>query len=844
MKVSLNTAKFHSNVDVMPNGLDDLVLKIGAQLGAIEEVVEYSPRYDRIVVAKVVTCQKHPNADKLSVCTIDDGGITPDVNRDEHGYVQVVCGAPNVRECLIVAWIPPGAIVPATYSKDPFVLEARELRGVVSNGMLASASELGISDDHSGLLEINAEDVGEDVVTPGTPFSKLYGLDDVVIEIENKMFTHRPDCFGVLGVAREIAGIYGQTFHSPDWYKKPIIPQNDNFQGRTLETRLSLEVQNELPELVPRFMVVAMSGVEVKPSPIWMRACLTRLGVKPINNIVDITNYLAYVTAQPLHAYDYDKVLKRSEGTATLVIRFPNEGEKVALLNGKTITPRAEAIMIATNKELIGMGGVMGGKHTEVDENTKNIILECANFDMYNIRRTSMAHGLFTDAVTRNTKGQSPLQNDRVLHKAISMMSDLAGAKQAGNCIDSRSQESRYETQKISVEASFINQRLGLELKSEEISRLLNNVEFSIELMAPDSLLISAPFWRTDIQIKEDIVEEVGRLYGYDKLREELPKKGVSPSLIEEKLVLKKQIRNKLASLGANEVLTYSFVHGDLFKKVGQDSEIAFKINNALSPDLQYYRLSLTPNLLSHVHSNIKANNNKFAMFEVGVVHSKTEIGEDKVPTEFGRVALVLADKNTKETGFYQARAFIDQLGFKNIKYQKVDAKILEEHKMLGQMFAPYDPARSAYITSQDGRPVGVVGEYKADVLRNFKLPKHCAGFEIFISSLKHISKDYQPLSRYPSISQDVCLEVEENTTYGDLENAINESINNVSAQQYVVNKNLIDIFADENIKGKKRITFRFNINSYDRTLTEDSVSILITDLITKVSEKINAVRI
>ena len=843
MKVSLNTAKFHSNVDVMPNGLDDLVLKIGAQLGAIEEVVEYSPRYDRIVVAKVVTCQKHPNADKLSVCTIDDGGITPDVNRDEHGYVQVVCGAPNVRECLIVAWIPPGAIVPATYSKDPFVLEARELRGVVSNGMLASASELGISDDHSGLLEINAEDVGEDVVTPGTPFSKLYGLDDVVIEIENKMFTHRPDCFGVLGVAREIAGIYGQTFHSPDWYKKPIIPQNDSFQGRTLETSLSLEIQNELPELVARFMAVAMSGVEVKPSPVWMRACLTRLGVKPINNVVDITNYLAYVTAQPLHAYDYDKVLKLSEGTATLVVRFPNKGEKVALLNGKTITPRAEAIMIATNKELIGMGGVMGGKDTEVDENTKNIILECANFDMYNIRRTSMAHGLFTDAVTRNTKGQSPLQNDVVLMQAMKMMSELVGAKQASDVIDNVN---------ISLEApnftsfglDFINSRLGLALNTNDVVRILKNVEFELPAIVDEALQLRAPFWRTDIQIKEDIVEEVGRLYGYDKLREELPQKGVSPNLIEEKLVLKKQFRNKLASLGANEVLTYSFVHGDLIKKVGQDSEIAFKLNNALSPDLQYYRLSLTPNLLNHVHSNIKANNNKFAMFEIGVVHSKTEIGEDKVPAEFGRVALVLADKNTKETGFYQARAFIDQLGFKNIKYQKVDAKILEEHKMLAQMFAPYDPARSAYITSQDGRPVGVVGEYKADVLRNFKLPKHCAGFEIFISSLKHISKDYQPLSRYPSISQDVCLEVEENTTYGDLENAINESINNVSAQQYVVNKNLIDIFADENIKGKKRITFRFNINSYDRTLTEDSVSILITDLITKVSEKINAVRI
>ena len=827
MKVSLKTAKYYIGETLDLSNIEEVVQKIGAQLGAVEQVIDFGKRYDGIVVAKIVKCQKHPDADKLSVCEIDAG---------TGQNIQVVCGAPNVREGLMVAWIPPSITVPATYGKDPFVLEAREIRGVISNGMLASPSELGISSDHEGILEISSTEVGEDNIVAGTAFKKLYDLDDIIVDIENKMFTHRPDCFGILGVAREISGIYGHPFKSPDWYlNKPVFNSAN---------QLELEVKNEIPKLVPRFMAVAMSDVQIKPSPIWLQALLTRIDVKPINNVVDVTNYLAYLTAQPLHAYDYDKVKALSSDSAVLVARYPKSGEKIALLNGKTIEPRQEAIMIATDKQLIGIGGVMGGKDTEVDENTKNIILECANFDMYNIRRTSMAHGLFTDAVTRNNKGQSPLQNDRVLHKAISMMSDLAGAKQAGNCIDSRSQESRYETQKISVEASFINQRLGLELKSEEISRLLNNVEFSIELMARDSLLISAPFWRMDIQIKEDIVEEVGRLYGYDKLREELPQKGVSPNLIEEKLVLKKQFRNKLASLGANEVLTYSFVHGDLFKKVGQDSEIAFKLNNALSPDLQYYRLSLTPNLLSHVHSNIKANNNKFAMFEVGVVHSKTEIGEDKVPAEFGRVALVLADKNTKETGFYQARAFVDQLGFKNIKYQKVNAKILQEHKMLAQMFAPYDLARSAYITSQDGQPVGVVGEYKAEVLRNFKLPKHCAGFEIFISSLKHISKDYQPLSRYPSISQDVCLEVEENTTYGDLENAINESINNVSAQQYVVNKNLIDIFADENIKGKKRVTFRFNINSYDRTLTEDSISILITDLITKVSEKIDAVRI
>ena len=357
MKISLNWVKEFTDIKCSTQAL---VAKIGAQLGEVDEVIELGPRYEGIVAVKVVSCSKHPNADKLSVCKVDDGGVNKKVKRDDKGLVQVVCGAPNVRAGITVAWIPPGAIVPSTYDKEQFKLDVRPLRGVDSNGMLASGKELAVNDDHEGILILDKP------AKPGTPLTEVYDLDDVIVDVENKMFTHRPDCFGMLGVAREIAGIQHIKFTSPEWYQKV----QDDFKKAS--TPLKLTVNNELPDLVPRFMAVPMSNVEVKPSPIVMQSYLTRLGVKPINNVVDVTNFMMLLTAQPLHAYDYDKVAAHDKSTeATLVIRKPKKNEQLALLNGKTIEPREDAIMIATKERLIGFGGVMGGVDTEVDENTK-----------------------------------------------------------------------------------------------------------------------------------------------------------------------------------------------------------------------------------------------------------------------------------------------------------------------------------------------------------------------------------------------------------------------------------------------------------------------------------------
>jgi phenylalanyl-tRNA synthetase beta chain len=836
MKVSLNWVKEFTDVNLP---IDDLLEKIGAQLGAVEEVVNLGERYRGIVIAKVVSCQKHPDADKLSLCKIDDGGEVKDVPRDENGHVQVVCGAPNVSQGMLVAWLPPGTTVPNTYGKQPFVLEAREIRGQLSNGMLASPKELAIGDNHDGILELDSDFV------PGADFATSYKLDDYIIDIENKMFTHRPDLFGQLGVAREVAGIIGQQFTSPDWYT--------TFTGnsRPANTSLPLEVKNELPDAVPRFTAVAISNVEIKPSSIWIQSFLARVGVRPINNAVDMTNYMMMLTGQPLHAYDYDKVKAQDPGAdkAALVIRNPRGNEKLTLLNGKTITPRQDDIMIASDTKLIGLGGVMGGADTEVDEHTKNIILECANFNMYAIRRTSMAHGIFSDAVTRFTKGQSPLQNDRVITESARRLIDNGPAEFASQLIDNNhlneavmKRDSLYPPVKVAVE--FINARLGLKLTADEMKKLLENVEFKGEING-DELTVMAPFWRTDIELREDVVEEVGRLYGFDKLPLELPRRDLTPTAKDPLLELKAMVRERLSRAGANEALTYSFVHGDLLDKVGQDKAKAFEVSNALSPDLQYYRMSLMPSLLEKVHPNIKAGYDEFALFELGKTHSLDQLEDDGLPGEFEFTALVVtANDKLKKPGapYYQARKYLDYLAGAELTFKPI-SEAMSHYPVI----QPYNPERSALVSVKDGDFLGIIGEFKPGVARSLKLPKYTAGFEIDTTVLQPLLKAgpyYSPLFRFPSVKQDITLKAPADLSYAAVYDFVSKELAANAPDETHVRLELIDIYQKDDDPEHKQFTFRVTITADNRTLTDAEVNKTLDNVAAATKTKLGAERV
>ncbi len=822
MKVSLNLAQFFSNVDLLSIPAEEMVRRVGAQLGAVEDVVHWGPRYEDVVVVRVVSCQKHPNADKLNVCLIDDGGVVKDVNRNTEGYVQVVCGAPNVREGLTVAWLPPGSTVPSTVDKDPFVLEARELRGEMSNGMLASAHELGISDDHAGILEIDVKDVGEELTKPGTPFKKLYGLDDVVIDCENKMFTHRPDCFGNLGVARELAGISGLKFVSPEWYRtEPSFAAARD---------MTVEVAIEAKELVPRFMAVVIKDAVVAPSPVWLQAGLQRVGIRPINNVVDITNFVMHLTGQPMHAYDYEKLKRLSDGVPKLIARTAKKGEQVELLGGKNISLDVSDIVIATDKQVIGVGGVMGGADTEVDETTKSIVLECATFDMFTIRKTSMRHGLFTDAVTRFNKGQSPLQNDKVLSFALQQFADLTGGTTASDVVDVHG--TLQKPSPVTVSAEFVNERLGSSMSVQDMAVLLTNVEFEVQVK-DEKLVVQPPFWRTDIAIAEDIVEEIGRLHGFADLPIVLPLRTIKPAPINPRWALKADIRTILARAGANEVLTYSFVHANLLKKAEQNADDAYQLSNALSPDLQYYRLSLVPSILDKVYANVRSGHESFALFEINKSHNKlySSDGDEHVPKEFETLALLCTSGNKalNDTGaaFYQARAYVEYLAQQfglQLDYVAIDKPLTFP------VARPFDMKRSALVKdTKTGTTLGIVGEFTADVQAAFKLPHRTAGFELGLEELQKVraSRAYIPLSRFPSITNDVTLRSPSTMSYRDIAKLFASTLKPLAAQHAIE----LDIqpsgrFAPD--PGVIHTTFRVVSTHHERTLTLQEINTIL----------------
>jgi phenylalanyl-tRNA synthetase beta chain len=514
--------------------------------------------------------------------------------------------------------------------------------------------------------------------------------------------------------------------------------------------------------------------------------------------------------------------------------------------------------MIATDKQAIGLGAVMGGAETEVDENTKNIVLEVANFDMNTIRRMSMAYGLFTDASTRFTKGQSPLQNQAVVAKLAEDVMRFAGGRVSGSLIDDNHID--VEVLKrgslfpaVNTTVGFINERLGLSLNSDEIKRILTNVEIKVEATG-EKLKITAPFWRTDIEIPEDVVEEVGRLYGYDKLPLELPKRDLTPAQINPTLAFKARLRDILSKTGANEVLTYSFVHGDLLDKTGQDKNLAFKLKNAISPDLHYYRMSLTPSLLEKMHPNIKAGFDEMALYEINKVHSNTELDKDGLPIEFDRFALILGAnaKKMKElyagAAFYGAKKYLnhiaDSLGV-NFRFEPLEDMRYKGHKLLEQMAAPYEPKRAASIFVKE-KMVGVVGEYRSNVAQTLKLPAYCSGFELSLTALQDArAREYQPLNRFPSLEQDITLRSDAKMPYIRLVEFVEAQLaESANEHGYIYQLLPIDIFQKEDESEHKQTTWRIILSHPERTLTTDETNKLLDKIADEAKKKLNAERI
>lgn len=813
MIISVNWLKKYTDIDV---SIDELTALIGSRLVEIEEVIDLGKKYEGVIIAKVVECAPLEGSDHLNLTKIDDGGVAKDVERDENGLVQVVCGAPNVRAGLTVAWLPPNSVVPETFGDaEPFVLGARKLRGAMSNGMLASAKELDLWEDHTGIIEL------EDERTPGESFAAAYELNDYLLDIENKSLTHRPDTFGIIGFAREVAGIMGKAFKTPERMTLDGVAWPEK-AGDFPTPKITIDN----PELSSRYQAVVLTNVDSKIpfSPLETQTYLARVGVRPHSAVVDVTNYMMMISGQPLHAFDYDKLKAVNNGEIDIHVRAGREGEKLVLLDDREIELSTNDIVIANGETAVALAGAMGGRDTEIDENTTTVLLESASFNLYNLRNTQMRHGIFSEAITRFTKGQPAELTTPVLAGAVDLLRLAAGADLASDVGDAY--PVKQEFPKVYAMAEHMNAALGSNFTTDDIVRTLQNVEFDVSVNDKGLIVAVPPYWRADIHISEDLDEEVGRLNGFDSITPTLPKRdftAVSPDDFDQ---FRAKVRKTLARAGANEVLTYSFVHGDVLKKAGQNINNAYRIVNSISPDLQYYRLTLTPNLLGLAHPNAKAGYDDFALFELNKTHSKVfGTDEDGLPKEVDLLALVVRRKVANGSAYYSARKLLDYLGESLglvFSYTPIEVDPGYDES------APFDYKRSAMVYTGETY-IGIVGEYKATVGKAFKLPEGIAGFELdpraLLRAAEAAGTGYAPLSRYPSTERDVCYQVTAETQYAAIHKAAMAA---AVSDDVRIDITALDIYQAEG-SATKNVTLRYALTPFAKTLSSDEANALVS---------------
>lgn len=819
MIISVNWLKKFTDISIP---IDELVELIGARLVEIESVEDLSEKYKDVIVVKVVECGPVPDSDRLNLTKIDDGGKLKNVERDANGLIQVVCGAPNVTVGMLAAWLPPESIVPETFGdKEPFVLGARELRGYKSNGMLASAKELDLYDEHDGIVVVDKD------AAPGTSFAELYELNDYLLDIENKSLTHRPDAFGIIGFAREVAGIQGKAFTTPAWLGDldPTFSSDGSIEAPT--------VMIDDPELSDRFQVIVLSNVnEAARSPLEMQTYLSRSGIRPISAAVDVTNYMLLLAGRPLHAFDYDKLLAVNDGKADIHVRGGREGETLELLSGRTIELCADDIVVANGEVAVSLAGAMGGASTGIDGNTKRILIESATFNLYKLRSVQMRHGIFSEAITRLTKGIPAPLCAPVLAEAAKMMGQFAGTVTASAPVDAY--PGKRDAGVVILTEAIVNETLGTQFSTADVKELLENVEFEVSVRGTE-ISVTVPYWRNDIHIAEDIIEEVGRLSGFDYINPTLPTRSftaVQPGALE---TLRSRLRRTLVRAGANEVLTYSFIHGDIMRKAGQNPDTAYRLTNSISPDLQYYRQSIVPSLLANVYQNSKAGYDHFALFELNTFHTKLAgLTDENVPKELEGLGFVIASgKKTYGAAFYEAKQYLEyiasQLGLE-FTYEPLEA---DADYSVTQ---PFEPKRSARVWDAKTRErIGVIGEFKNSVQKAFKLPANVAGFEIAPVALLKVAASpelgYQPLSRFPGAVRDVSFQVAHTVTYQQVYDAAKSALTDSKLR---INVAPLGIYQPESGE-TKNMTFRFTLGSYEKTLTGDEVHAAMAEVTDKV---------
>lgn len=834
MKISLNSIKKLTEVKVDIKELEDLIAR---KIGNVETIDYIGEKYKGILIGQIEKAEAHPDSDILGVYQVNIG---------DGKVVQVVAGDKSLNVGDKIAYFPVGVKVPYNAHPEKYDGIVREvtLRGVASNGMMAAAKELDISADYEKVLKLDTD------VKPGTTFIDAYDLDDYVIDVENKALTNRPECFGLIGMAREISAIQGLAYKTPDWF---------DYNNEKWTHPLAKNVEKRDGKLVacPRYMYTTMENVQIKDSPVWLQIELMKAGVRPINNVVDITNYLMILTGQPLHAFDMDKVAKDGK-ELKIGVRKAKSGETITVIDGSTKELDEEVVVITDGESPIAIGGVMGGLNTEISTETKRVVLECANFDMYNIRKTSNRLGIASDAAARYARNQDPQMCEAVMYKLIEMMEDLSGAKLSSKIYDYYN--TPREKRKIEISVNELQIKTGLEIDVKDIVKTLEDEELSVEFdgdaKGNENLIVNIPTYRQDLNIAEDIQEEVARLYGFDAIKTRLPQRTMSATAKNPIIDFQSRLRNVLKSLGGVEILTYNFTSAQLLEKAGQLHLNAHKLKNPLSPELEYMRMNLTPVMMEKVAQNIKDGHEEFCLYEINKSHIKGQLDSEKLPFEFRTVCFAhcAVDKVEKlkysGSAYYMAKKYLEmtleslkccEVEYDGMDKSEVTAEIPANIKTIAQS---YDQTQSAYVFYQlEGKKyyLGVVGVINEKLSQYLGLPNFTSAFEIdvdLLRSIENLGKKFVPISKYPKVVRDFCFVADKDIPYQIVEATVLESL---AQEDMICSVEPVDIYKQKDDDATRQITVRATIQGKDKVLKEKDIEYLHKKVVRAVVQKCGA---
>ena len=809
MKLSLSWIKDFVNI---PEDMDLKKLAYDLTMSTVEvEDVEYlARRFDHMVVGVIEKIEAHPNADKLRVCKVDIG----------NGEIKdIVCGGINLEEGMRVAVSCPGAVVRWHGEGEPVVIKNSKLRGVESFGMICASDEIGLGDLFPASQEGEILDLSDFAVPAGTSLAEALDMDDVLLEIDNKSMTNRPDLWGHYGIAREIAALYNLELAEIKPFETDV--QSD-FKVEILD-----------PDRCTRYIGVEMTGVAVKPSPYRMQNRIWKAGMRPINALVDITNYVMLATGNPTHAFDADNI------TDHIVVRHASEGEKLVLLNDKEIDLCSDDLVITDSEGPVALAGVMGGAKDSILPKTERVILEVANFDAAGIRRTALRYDTRTEASSRYEKAVDPERCDQALALSMHYFQELyPELKVTGYC-------DRYvkklERAEIDVNLTWLEKRLGKHLTDDEIQGCLERLGFEVQI-AGDQMHVVAPTWRStgDISIKDDVMEEVARMYGYDNFEATAFTTSFTGAINQKDKSLVRNIKEYLAiRCGMQEVYTYPWMNDVYVNAVLQNTDGILKLSTPPAPDLSCIRSSLLPNLCEAVTKNERYFND-FSIFEEAQVffdrnYSSPYDETEALPEQRRHIGAAFASsvKNINEL-FREAKGVLEYMP----RYTHMEA--FEFRKEEKPVWADNVVWLNIYLGDEKIGDMGLVAK-KVSMecgIKNLSVML----FELDATKLKPLksrTNKFAHLAEYPETDYDISMPFDSNAAWNDIYDAI---MRQKKASALVKGASFVEEYRGKQIpQGKKSVTIRLTIGSEEKTLTSQEIESAANQVMKKLGKKMGA---